>query len=40
VKERAVGTEVSAALDPGQQFIKIVHEELVQTLGGTTGSST
>ncbi len=29
VKERAVGTEVSAALDPGQQFIKIVHEELV-----------
>jgi signal recognition particle subunit SRP54 len=40
VKERAVGTEVSAALDPGQQFIKIVHEELVQTLGGTTGKLT
>jgi signal recognition particle subunit SRP54 len=40
VKERAVGTEVSAALDPGQQFIKIVHEELVETLGGTTGKLT
>jgi signal recognition particle subunit SRP54 len=37
VKERAVGVEVSKALDPGQQFIKIVHEELVTTLGGTTG---
>jgi signal recognition particle subunit SRP54 len=37
VKERAIGAEVSEALDPGQQFIKIVHEELVTTLGGTTG---
>jgi signal recognition particle subunit SRP54 len=37
VKERAIGAEVSQALDPGQQFIKIVHEELVTTLGGTTG---
>jgi signal recognition particle subunit SRP54 len=40
VKERAVGVEVSKALDPGQQFIKIVHEELVETLGGTTGKLT
>ncbi len=40
VKERAVGVEVSKALDPGQQYIKIVHEELVQTLGGTTGKLT
>jgi signal recognition particle subunit SRP54 len=40
VKERAVGAEVAKALDPGQQFIKIVHEELVQTLGGTTGKLT
>jgi signal recognition particle subunit SRP54 len=40
VKERAVGTELSKALDPGQQFIKIVHEELVETLGGTTGKLT
>jgi signal recognition particle subunit SRP54 len=40
VKERAVGVEVAQALDPGQQFIKIVHEELVATLGGTTGKLT
>ena len=40
VKERAVGVEVSKALDPGQQFIKIVHDELVATLGGTTGKLT
>jgi signal recognition particle subunit SRP54 len=40
VKERAVGVEVAKALDPGQQFIKIVHEELVATLGGTTGKLT
>lgn len=33
VKERAVGEEVSRALNPGQQVIKIVHEELVETLG-------
>ncbi|MDQ1457534.1 MAG: signal recognition particle subunit [Actinomycetota bacterium] len=40
VKERAIGAEVAKALDPGQQFIKIVHEELVTTLGGTTGKLT
>jgi signal recognition particle subunit SRP54 len=40
VKERAVGADVADALDPGQQFIKIVHEELVNTLGGTTGKLT
>ena len=40
VKQRAVGAEVAEALDPGQQFIKIVHEELVATLGGTTGKLT
>ena len=40
VKERAVGQELSKALDPGQQFIKIVHDELVETLGGTTGKLT
>lgn len=33
VKERAIGHEVSRALNPGQQVIKIVHEELIQTLG-------
>ena len=33
VKERAVGQEVSKALNPGQQVVKIVHEELIQILG-------
>jgi len=33
IRERAVGAEVSAALDPGQQVLKIVHEELVRILG-------
>src|SRR5512144_2368761 len=33
VKTRAVGVEVSKALNPGQQVIKIVHEELIATLG-------
>jgi signal recognition particle subunit SRP54 len=34
VKERAGGEEVSAALNPAQQVIKIVHEELIGILGG------
>src|ERR1700678_1899302 len=34
VKERALGAEVSEALNPAQQVIKIVHEELVGILGG------
>lgn len=33
VRERAVGVEVSQALNPAQQVIKIVHEELISTLG-------
>ncbi len=33
VKERAVGVEVMTSLTPGQQVVKIVHEELIQTLG-------
>lgn len=33
VRERAVGAEVSKALNPGQQVIKIVHEELIAVLG-------
>jgi len=33
VRARAVGVEVSRALNPGQQVIKIVNEELVATLG-------
>ncbi|HEX7540602.1 MAG TPA: signal recognition particle protein [Anaerolineales bacterium] len=33
VRVRAVGAEVSKALNPGQQVVKIVNEELVATLG-------
>lgn len=33
VKERAIGSEVARSLTPAQQVIKIVHEELIQTLG-------
>jgi signal recognition particle subunit SRP54 len=36
VKERAKGAEVSGALNPAQQVIKIVNEELVTILGGET----
>ena len=33
VRERAIGIEVSKALNPAQQVIKIVNEELINTLG-------
>jgi len=33
VRVRAIGAEVSEALNPAQQVIKIVHEELLTTLG-------
>ena len=33
VKERAIGAEVQKSLKPSQQVIKIVHEELIDTLG-------
>lgn len=33
VRARAIGHEVSRALNPGQQVVKIVHEELIATLG-------
>jgi signal recognition particle subunit SRP54 len=36
VKERARGLEVSQALNPAQQVIKIVNEELIGILGGET----
>ena len=36
VKERALGAEVSQALNPAQQVIKIVNEELQGILGGET----
>jgi signal recognition particle subunit SRP54 len=35
VRERATGTEVSRALSPGQQVVKIVDEELANLMGGT-----
>jgi len=36
VKERSRGAEVSQALNPAQQIIKIVNDELVEILGGET----
>ncbi|MBB5079694.1 signal recognition particle protein [Nonomuraea endophytica] len=36
VKERARGSEVSGALNPAQQVVKIVNEELIAILGGET----
>lgn len=34
VKEKALGQEVLNNVNPGQQFVKIVHDELVNVLGG------
>ena len=34
VKERSMGTEVLESLTPGQQVVKIVHEELTEILSG------
>ena len=34
IRERAIGTEVSEALNPAQQIISIVNEELTAILGG------
>lgn len=34
VKEKALGDEVLKSVTPGQQFIKIVHDELVALMGG------
>ena len=36
VKERALAAAASGALNPAQQIVKIVHEELVAVLGGET----
>ena len=36
IKERAKGAEVSQALNPAQQVVKIVNEELIGILGGET----
>jgi signal recognition particle subunit SRP54 len=36
VTQKAIGRDVSKSLSPGQQVVKIVHEELVALLGGVT----
>jgi len=40
VKDRAHGAEVLQSLTPAQQVVKVVHEELVTTLGATTAKLT
>lgn len=36
VKDKAIGQEVLKALNPGQVMVKIVHDELVELMGGDT----
>jgi len=36
VKERALGKEVQSSLTPGQSFIKIVQQELIDVMGGAS----
>ncbi|MDW7772052.1 MAG: signal recognition particle protein [Desulfobulbaceae bacterium] len=38
VTEKSIGKEVLTSLSPGQQVIRIVHDELVEFLGSTTSS--
>jgi len=38
VKERAIGAEVLGSLAPGQQVVKVVHDEMVRLLGGSASS--
>jgi signal recognition particle subunit SRP54 len=33
IKDRGLGSEVMESLTPGQQFVKIVHQELIRTMG-------
>src|ERR1017187_4328183 len=35
VKTKALGAEVVASVQPGQQIVKIIHDELVDLLGST-----
>lgn len=35
VKDRAIGQEVLESLTPGQQIVKIVHDEMTQLMGGS-----
>ncbi|OQY06865.1 MAG: signal recognition particle protein [Fusobacteriia bacterium 4572_132] len=40
IKESSVGEEVLTGINPGQQFIKIVNDELIELLGGTNSRLT
>ena len=40
IQEKSVGTDVLKGINPGQQFIKIVNDELVELLGGTNSRLT
>src|SRR3990170_314505 len=36
IRERTIGADLSKSLSPAQQVVKIVHDELRDTLGGQT----
>jgi len=38
-KQRALGQEVLTSVTPGQQIVKIVHDELVELMGGGPAST-
>src|SRR5215472_7071789 len=38
IKQRAVGVEVVKSVTPGQMVVKIVHDQLIETLGASTES--
>src|SRR5438045_8121432 len=38
VKTKAVGQEVIQSIHPGQQIIKVIHDELVELLGSTNSA--
>ncbi len=40
IKEKAVGEDTLTGINPGQQFIKIVNDELIELLGGTNARLT
>jgi signal recognition particle subunit SRP54 len=38
VKQKALGAEVAASLTPGQAFVGILHQELIELMGGSSSS--
>jgi signal recognition particle subunit SRP54 len=38
IRERSIGHEVLESITPGQQIVKIVHDRLVELMGGTSSS--